>query len=346
MRNDILKRIAAAVMAGTMVIGMGTGVFAEGDSVPQNATITKEITKEAYDYAPATTFSFAIRPAQGSELTAGTTDTVYAGPTGATIGTIASLPNTTDIGQETITAGTTQVDFSSVVFPAPGSYRYVVTETAGNYEGLEYTDEAKYFDVYVTYDKESNSNQITSYAFVNPQNAKEKDDGVFTNDYDTENEPLYDVVIEKEVTGNQGDRNKAFNFLVGVDGATNENFYVVITRQGGTTDTLTLISDADPTQITLKDGESAKIYGLSETDEYTVTETDYSSDGYTTTIDNTKTNTKTSTISTDTTVTVENNKNVTTPTGIIMNFAPYILMIGAGVVLTVVFFGRKRYFER
>ena len=92
MRNDILKRIAAAVMAGTMVIGMGTGVFAEEDAVPQNATITKEITKEAYDYAPATTFSFSIRPAAGSELTAGTTDTVYAGPTGATIGTIASLP--------------------------------------------------------------------------------------------------------------------------------------------------------------------------------------------------------------------------------------------------------------
>ncbi len=41
--------------------------------------------------------------------------------------------------------------------------------------------------------------------------------------------------------------------------------------------------------ITLKDNETAKIFGLSETDEYTVTEASYADDGYKTTIDNVET---------------------------------------------------------
>ena len=48
--------------------------------------------------------------------------------------------------------------------------------------------------------------------------------------------------------------------------------------------------------ITLKDNETAKIFGLSETDEYTVTEASYADDGYTTTIDNEEKLTATGTI--------------------------------------------------
>ena len=51
--------------------------------------------------------------------------------------------------------------------------------------------------------------------------------------------------------------------------------------------------------ITLKDNETAKIFGLSETDEYTVTEASYADDGYTTTIDNEEKLTATGTIKKD-----------------------------------------------
>ena len=84
-------------------------------------------------------------------------------------------------------------------------------------------------------------------------------------------------------------------------------------------------------QITLKDNETAKIFGLSETDEYTITEASYADDGYTTTIDNVKTSTTAGTIATgagttadngDKNITVVNDKTTNSPTGIFLHVAP------------------------
>lgn len=47
-KSKMLHRIAAALLAGTMMMAMGTTVFAEGNE-PRNVTITKEITKDAND---------------------------------------------------------------------------------------------------------------------------------------------------------------------------------------------------------------------------------------------------------------------------------------------------------
>ena len=95
----------------------------------------------------------------------------------------------------------------------------------------------------------------------------------------------------------------------------------------------------------MKNGESVIIYGLSEDDEYTVTETDYTADGYTTTIDGTEGREKSGTISADTNVAFVNTKNATTPTGIVMNIAPYVLMVAVAAVLAVVFLRKRNTFE-
>ena len=340
-KSKMLRRLAAMLLAGTMMVAMGTTVFAENE--PKNVTITKEITKDANDYAPAATFQFSITPGtavdavlveQGNIIQ----DAIYAGPAGGVYfaegaGTITSAPDASDIGETTTTVGTTMVSMDNSKFSEPGIYRYNVSENTGSYEGVTYSTEVKYFDVYVNSD-----NQIYAYTFTDASAGDGKDDGVFTNDYGTTADKIYDVTITKTVAGNQGDKSKDFSFTINASGAEGEWFYVTFSDQRAAE---TLVTGAESKTITLKDGQSATIHGLSRTDTYSVDEADYTSDGYKTTVEGSKSGS----ITADTTVAFTNTKDVTTPTGIVMNIAPYVLMVVVAAVLAVVFLRKRNNFE-
>ena len=115
-------------------------------------------------------------------------------------------------GEVKVTAGTTKLKVNESVFTTganakPGIFRYVVSEVAadsnGNeYEGITYTTEQKYFDVYVTSDEEGNL-EVLSYAFVDQNNPKNKSDGTFTNNYSKDHDKLKNLTVKKEVTGNR-----------------------------------------------------------------------------------------------------------------------------------------------
>lgn len=366
MEKRMLKKVSTVTAAGMMMTAMlGMQVSAAESSsaeaaVKKNPTITKQITKESNIYAPKTTFKFTVAP--GTAVPAGgNQEAIYAGPAkGVTLDkdVIASVPADSDIGNEKITVGTTKLNVNESVFTKgedakPGIFRYVVSEVAedkdGNaYEGVAYTTEQKYFDVYVTSDDDGNL-EVSSYLFVDKNNPKSKGEGVFTNDYSSRHDTLKDLTVKKEVTGNQGNRNKDFKFTIKVDGAAGEQYYVTFSDGKAPT---TLVSGEAKT-ITLKDNETAKIFGLSETDEYTVTEASYADDGYTTTIDNEEKLTATGTIKKDkeagTTadngdknITVVNDKTTNSPTGIFLHVAPYIALIGAAIASSLLFFRRKR----
>lgn len=335
-KGKMLRRLAAMLLVGTTMVGMGTSVFAEE---PMNAIITKEITKDADDYAPATTFEFSITPGTAVDAVIDnqgniTQEAIYAGPADGAYfaggaGAITSVPNANDIGKTTITVGTTTISIDGSKFAAPGIYRYNVSEVIpeAKYEGITYSTETKFFDVYV------NSNKaVYAYTFTDAAAQNGKDNGVFTNDYSS----IYDLIITKNVTGNQGDKSKDFDFPIQVTGAENEKFYVTFS------DDRTPITLTNGSQtIKLKDGQSATIHGLSMTDTYSVDEADYTKDGYTTTVEGAKKGQ----ISADTTVVFTNHKQVTTPTGIVMNIAPYVLMVAVAVVLAVVFLRKRNNFE-
>lgn len=90
---------------------------------------------------------------------------------------------------------------------------------------------------------------------------------------------------------------------------------------------------------------SITIYGLTESDKYTVTETDANKDGYTTTIDGetTATGTKTGTTKEDgTVVQYVNEKDAAVVTGVAKKYTPYVLLVGAAGAFGSVFFRRKR----
>lgn len=366
MEKRMLKKVSTVTAAGIMMtamLGMQVSAAESSDSeaaVKKNPTITKQITKESNIYAPKTTFKFTVAP--GTAVPAGENqEAIYAGPAkGVTLDkdVIASVPADSDIGNEKITVGTTKLNVNESVFTTgenakPGIFRYVVSEVAADkdrnaYEGVAYTTEQKYFDVYVTSDDEGNL-EVSSYLFVDKNNPKSKGEGVFTNDYSSHHDTLKDLTVKKEVTGNQGNRNKDFKFTIKVDGAAGEQYYVTFSDGKAPT---TLVSGEAKT-ITLKDNETAKIFGLSETDEYTVTEASYADDGYTTTIDNEEKLTATGTIKKDTearttaangdkNITVVNDKTTNSPTGIFLHIAPYIALIGAAIASSLLFFRRKR----
>ena len=366
MEKRMLKKVSTVTAAGIMMtamLGMQVSAAESSDSesaVKKNPTITKQITKESNIYAPKTTFKFTVAP--GTAVPAGRNQkAIYAGPAnGVTLDkdVIASVPADSDIGNEKITVGTTKLNVNESVFTKgedakPGIFRYVVSEAAtdndGNkYEGVAYTTEQKYFDVYVTSDDDGNL-EVSSYLFVDKNNPESKGEGVFTNDYSSHHDTLKDLTVKKEVTGNQGNRNKDFKFTIKVDGAAGEQYYVTFSDGKAPT---TLVSGEAKT-ITLKDNETAKIFGLSETDEYTVTEASYADDGYTTTIDNEEKLTATGTIKKDTearttaangdkNITVVNDKTTNSPTGIFLHVAPYIALIGAAIASSLLFFRRKR----
>lgn len=247
------------------------------------------------------------------------------------------------------------VDFSNVEFSTPGVYRFTVTES-GSVNGVTNdTTGTRYIDVYVLDD--NGSLKVDKYVFHESNevagndgsfDTDEKETG-FTNTYDTEN-----VTLTKQVEGNMGDKSKDFTFTIEITSAGGAKTYTI---DGADTDTITTTKQADAEVYTgsatveLCDDETVTIKGLSEGDTYTITET--AVNGY-----NTKIATGTTTSSEDATitgteyadktvndataVTFYNISNASTPTGIVMNVAPYVLLVVVAAAGCFVFLRKRR----
>lgn len=346
-KNYLAKKLTAALLTSAMVLSMG-GMTAFADE-PQNVTITKELSKNQYFYQPQGSYSFTITPGTEQTGVKGNDNKPLQSPAaGATFangaGTITASPSNADIGEATVTVGTTDITVAKTgVFTEPGIYRYEVRENNTNIKGVGYSEEVKYFDVYV--DKDLN---VYAYTFVSATNSKEKDDGKFVNTYDEES-GVHSLTVTKVVTGNQGNTSKPFSFTIKVDGEANELYHVSY----GNGKEITLVSGTAQT-IELAHNESAVITGLDEDDEYTITEANYGGEEYSTKItkadgseveykkDDERARTVTGTINDNKTITYTNDKTVSSPTGIAMTFAPYALMVVFAGGLAVLFLRKKK----
>lgn len=350
MKMKKLARVfTSAVLVSAMVATMG-GMTAFA-AIPDNEiTLTKKVTTDGNTYAPNTEFEFSIEPgvAETTTTTIGDVENtvVYAGVAGG-----LTFKN----GEKVVFApsgdspkgeysDTLTLSVGADKFEDPGVYHYKVKESSGSYEGIEYDVVER--DVYLYVVNGADGLEVeTAIVAING----EKQNGLdFTNNYGKEGEPenpddpkpgdtTHDLKVTKSVTGNQGDKNKAFDFTVSVNGAEGEWYKVVFTDQKGETTETHLVSGT-PVVYPLKDSESIQIYGLTESDTYTVNEASYTFDGYTTTNGE-----KTDVVIADgTEYTVTNEKQVTTPTGIVLSFAPYILLVALAGVFGVLFLRRRK----
>jgi len=215
---------------------------------------------------------------------------------------------TEDDTDEKFATKTVKVDFSDVEFTEPGVYRYIITEEDTTFSGV--TNDSvgtRTLDVYVIDDSDTAKKlKIESYvlhtgtaapkktASTDPAKLEDKSTG-FTNKFGTNS-----IEFGKEVTGNQGSKDKYFKFTLQLNGIAGSTFNVITDKMDVApsansatkydADTMTAANGADDNDaidglqifsesnnvITrdfyLSDGQYVRIEGLPTGIEYTLTE--------------------------------------------------------------------------
>lgn len=355
------RRLAAfAVVAATMLlalVGVVTPAWAEeGSTTPHlpvkdnKVTITSTLTMNKDAVEPNAQFEYSISPAETSELTSTSGMPVYAGVPGAVTLPSSSVnfsaqglhsQDNADGITKTITA---PLNFSLVTskFTAPGIYRYKITQTPPQLDGLNVTYKELFLDVYV---ENGSSGYVVGGCTLNVKAGSGEKAAGFVNKYAT-----HKLTITKVVAGNQGDKNKDFEFTVTIKGADGETYKYGTVKNGVITMNQTTTKSGATFTETLKHGESVIVYGLSSEDKFTVTEADYHSDGYKTSykIGDDTSWTDGSSIAekaigtSDTTATFTNTKEATVPTDVIRTVVPYAAIVAFAAVMGVVFFRPRR----
>lgn len=354
------RRLAAfAVVAATMVlalVGVAAPAWAEGQSTnPQlsvtegRVTITSKLTMDKYAVEPNADFKYTIAPAEASELTntgmpatAGVEGAVSLSPSSVNYSAEGlSSEDNADGVTKTITA---QMSVSLVTsrFAAPGIYRYKITQTPPELDGLNVVYKELFLDVYV---ENGNSGLVAKGCTLSTAAGSGSKISGFENKYVT-----HKLTITKVVAGNQGDKNKDFEFTVTIKGADGETYKYGTVKNGVTTMNQTTTKSGATFAETLKHGESVIVYGLSSEDKFAVTEADYHGDGYKTSykIGDGTNSTEGSSIAEeaigayDTTVIFTNTKDATVPTDVIRTVAPYVAIVAFAAVMGVVFFRPRR----
>jgi len=340
MKKSFKKLLAMLVTSIIMVTTLGMSVWA--------ADLSKEVLKEADVYAPATTFEFTIAEgsAQGPILAGISEGLLFANGTKTV--TMTSAPSATTLASTSYIVDTEGFVLDLTKFNDPGTYRYTVQETAGSYNGITYDDQVYTYDITLV---DNGSGLALAGSVITDEDGSKVGGGPTTGDLtsikitnlygvdesgdpDPAN-PTSTLTVTKAVAGDQGETNKAFTFTIKIDGEAGEQYKMMI----GSTET-TLVSGTAAT-FQLKHGESAVITGLSATDVYTVSENDYTTEGYVTTV----AGNETGSITANTTVAYTNTKNAPPLTGVIANIAPYLLLAALAVAMGLVFLDKKKKSE-
>ena len=285
----IINKVAACAMAAAIAAGYAAPVMAAGTTytaIPGGSVnVEKYLVMDKDANVPNVTFEYAI--ASGTAQNAsGTNARVFAGPTGAEIGTATFTQ-----GQETFTtaqaipAGTgqkaaeatdpvelestekyarspIQVNLANVRFNEPGIYRYIITESASSAAGITMDDDAsRVLDVYVVdngsglevegyvlHKSAADAVVPKEYAAGNPSTKTEG----YVNEYTS-----HDLTLSKQVTGNQASRDEYFEFTVTISDAVAGTVYDVdLTNADATTKTngINTETHTNPASLTVGSG--------------------------------------------------------------------------------------------
>lgn len=363
--NKISKRLAACSLAGVMMVSMlgMTAFAAESGYKPDNGATAVHFNKVLnMDEAtgantPGVTFNYTIKAGDKVAATT-TTPEIKAGVGSPTIEGV-----TYAVGDSNLTKQAT-VNFKDVVFPAPGIYRYIITETKVPsddakdtiYENIHYDAVAdRYLDVYVENIIDKTTNKVTGYTITHSvlteeaitpvQNGdnitygdgnKSKSEG-YENAYKT-----WDLTVDKTIKGTMANHADTFKFEIVISGM-QEKATVTVGQK-------TYEADKDGNikiEAELGDGQDTKIEGIPSNASYTITEKLSGTEGYTPSIEaKASANAEGATVSAnmdpaDETVHYTNTKNAVTPTGVAMTVAPYILMVAVAGIFAILFLRRR-----
>ena len=277
---------AALVLAAAIPLNVGAVDFDYTDlagTAITNVTFDKYLVMDQAAEVPNVTFEFTVTggdaiPAQDADPTANppvlSTVAIKAGIGTPTIQPVTfadgdTTSTTKKSGDDSVVLGThdkyadkvaTVVFPSTISFPEPGIYRYIITETNGGKTGITYDTSAKYLDVYIE-DSNNGTNTLVFGGYVIHDSLQAPEKGT---DYGTKADSYTDkkitgiqnnystktLSVAKAVSGNQASRDKFFKVTVSVDGL-----------NAGDKFTVSIASDSDDATI---DGSAAATSGSTD----------------------------------------------------------------------------------
>lgn len=222
-------------------------------------------------------------------------------------------------------------------FPTPGIYHYVLSETKGDIGHVTYADAV--YDIYVYVGFAENSENLEIISIVSYNAKDEKEEPQFKNEVkDTQ------IGGSKTVTGNMGDKEKPFTFILKTTPdklyAAGVEFYIEKFAADGSSTVDTVVVGTDY-EFTMAHNESFKTYLVPAGLNWTIEEADYSDigngeGGYTTTVNGKAGNTLSAVTGDNTQAAFVNDKTITT-TGVFMSYGPYIAVIVVAVLAIALF---------
>lgn len=372
--NKTLGRVATTLVAATMLASVtavpafatdiGDGGFIADASSLTTVTFNKIYKMPANVKVPDIDFSFTVQGAAPAADDVVTTTNIDGKdvPVKAGEGTITATSLTAEDftavtydDDHTIATYTEPVTFTlpaTTDFPEPGIYKYSVTESATSTKGITMGD-AHTLYLYVE-NGSNNSKVITGVEFVN--NQTEKKTNQWINYYKLDGDPDIEepgttptiqpneLTVENQVTGDMANMSKPFSYTVTIANPA-QALTVGIDKLENGEWTLGDVDDfVTGTKFDLMDNERLHIYGLSEGDEYIIDEADYSEEGYKSevTSGNYTDNTKVAFGDSKVDITYTNTREAVSPTGIVMNVAPYVLLVVVAAAGCFVFLRKRR----
>ena len=194
MKRRMTKRMAAATLAGAMVLSMNGMAWA----AVTEFNLTKEVTTDGNTHAPNTTFRFTITEGdastfEGAVVSAG----VKGGLTLDTANDFSFAPGD-EVSASYTKTGKIKVDATK--FSEPGVYHYLVTETQDTYNGITYDVTPRHVYVYVV--NGTDGYEVEAVKVVKDGEKDKADNLKIINTYGdgTPDDDIHDFIIKKTET--------------------------------------------------------------------------------------------------------------------------------------------------
>lgn len=343
-----MKKLISLALALVMILSLATVAFADDDETPEvpdepnnGITLTKTFTNTNSNFGgklPNSKFYFTttFRSYTDEE---GETSVTMTNPPALTVGTPETVGSETKYYVAYNNSDTTPNTAASATINIPvifnlanfsvGTYEYVITETNSNVAGITYDAAAMTLTMQVFSDSEGNKtcNITTSQG--------DKKDTDFTNSY-----AAGQLQVKKVLAGNSVDPNKKFTFTVTFASTKTFNPAIDAAVSTGVTpgfwDKTGLVYT-----VSLGHNDTVTFSNIPADVTYTVAESEVQ--GYTaeSVYSNTST-TKAITGGLQDTVTVTNTNNTEINTGVILESAPYILLLALAAAGMFLLLTKKR----
>lgn len=352
-----LKKLFAGVVAVAMMATMSFPAFAARPTptrptpnVGANGlvTITKnyKVVGSEDKKAPAETFNFTVTPGATIHTETGDVEKTVEKSEATTIPAMAANSDKKTVEFTTaLTAdgtGTFTVDVANLNITKPGIYYYTVTETAGNTAGVDYAADPMIMVITAGYADDDENSTLSYWVGLHDSKVFNDKNKPFENTYTAGS-----LNVTKKVTGSLGNKDKKFNIDVTFTAPAGKTVNSTITyvNNGEKTiapaawklNTTTNKYEATVT-VELAHKESVQFNNIPKDVTYIVEEQDYSREEYTATYEE---DSKSGTIANNVKSTTITNKrgDDTIDTGVILDNAPYILMltvVAAGAMTLVI----------